>query len=303
MRCLQKWKCSPAWEHLTLSASSTFIFLLILSFLGIFSFTFTSFFFLLCILKLFLGTFFLFLSFLFLSLFLLLLLLFSFSFRGVFILSFLGFCSLNGLLHLDLLLLDVAGVLRREGASGHQKGNLVHQAVGALFKLSASESRLICTFACLHQPALYVIMVQHLFLVACLQVAPSPFQALMPANCPLASPRQGPARPVTVASSPDPARAFASQARMGNRGWVADYCGYSGSFFIPGTRSEPLPHLTGPLDFVQSGKKVFDLKKKWIIKDVGAYHFLSEMEAAIWNCDQFFSKENDIENILNWNVM
>ncbi|KAK1340887.1 hypothetical protein QTO34_017284 [Cnephaeus nilssonii] len=83
-------------------------------FLGIFSFTFTSFF-LLCILKFFLGTFFLFLSFLFLSLFLLLFLLFSFSFRRGFILSFLGFRSLSGLLHLDLLLLDVAGVLRREG--------------------------------------------------------------------------------------------------------------------------------------------------------------------------------------------
>ncbi|KAK1341076.1 hypothetical protein QTO34_017478 [Cnephaeus nilssonii] len=84
--------------------------------LGHLLFTFTFFFFLLCILKFFLGTFFLSPSFLFISHFLLLLLLFSFSFRGGwFILSFLGFFSLNGLLHLDLLFLDVAGVLRREG--------------------------------------------------------------------------------------------------------------------------------------------------------------------------------------------
>ncbi|KAK1342211.1 hypothetical protein QTO34_016969, partial [Cnephaeus nilssonii] len=78
-----------------------------------------------------------------------------FSFRGVFILSFLGFCSLNWSLHLDLLLLDVAGV----------KGDFVHQAVDELFELSLGESRPSAPLQP-HQPALCILEVQHLFLIA-----------------------------------------------------------------------------------------------------------------------------------------
>jgi hypothetical protein len=74
-------------------------------------------------------TFFLLSAFLFLSLLFLLLLLFCFSFRGGLILGLLSFRSLNGLLDLCLLFLDVAGIVGWERASRHQVGAALQATV------------------------------------------------------------------------------------------------------------------------------------------------------------------------------
>ncbi|KAK1346744.1 hypothetical protein QTO34_000604 [Cnephaeus nilssonii] len=163
----QRWICcrlqrtplfrgDPVKPEPTAPGTFTFIFLLVLSFLGIFSFTFTSFF-LLCILKFFLGTFFLFLSFLFLSLFLLLSLLFSFSFRRGFILSFLGFCSLSGLLHLDLLLLDVADCFSLQGLSTEQLLARTTMVKRLLYHSSAFCMFLAASFSCWVRMSLSIV--------------------------------------------------------------------------------------------------------------------------------------------------
>ncbi|XP_069332607.1 cytoplasmic aconitate hydratase [Eulemur rufifrons] len=68
--------------------------------------------------------------------------------------------------------------------------------------------------------------------------------------------------------------------------------------------SNPFTHLAEPLDPAQPGKKFFNLNKLGDSR-YGRLPFSIRvlLEAAVRNCDEFLVKQNDVENILNWNVM